>query len=332
MLKKLLIVMSSLFVALCFSAGVFAAEYNLKLQTYYPPTMISGVKNMAKNIETMSGGRINITVFSGGELVNTENTLKAVKSGMIDMAVGSPWAFSETKIGDIETGLPMAWTNAQEADLIFDKLGLAELVAAEYKKAGVQYLTPLYAAPYNITTKKSANSIEELKKLKLRAAGGSAKMLNKLGIATVKLPASDIYLALTTGQVDGALYGGAYEYKTMKFTEVAKYYNTTAILNPIVDCFIVNQKFWDKLPEDLKAIIQTAGRQARYDYFNDVMAAEYDVRVSEYAGKLNSFSSEDVAKMTQAASDVWDDQAKNSPAAAKAVDLIKKLNKMMGRL
>jgi len=168
--------------------------------------------------------------------------------------------------------------------------------------------------------------------MKLRAGGGAAKMFNKLGIATVSMPPEDIYLALSTGAVDGALYGGAFEYKTMKFTEVAKYYNTTSIVNPLVDNFIVNQKLWEKLPADLRAIINSAARQARWDYYNSVMGSEYDIRSTDYAGKLTSFSAEDVAKLTSAAVNVWDEEAKKSPEAAQAIELIKKLNKMMGRL
>ncbi len=332
-MKKLSIILIALLVTICLNTGFAgAAEYNLKLQTYYPPTMLSGVKGLAENIETMSNGRIKITVFSGGELVSSPNMLKGVKGGMIDMAVGVGFYFSEIKLGDIESGLPMAWQNGAEAEIIFDKLGLREIIAAEYKKAGVHYVSELYAAPYNITTKKPAASIADLTKMKLRSGGGSAKMFNSLGIATVSMPPEDIYLALSTGQIDGVLYGGAFEYKTMKFIEVAKYYNTTPIVNPLVDNFMINQKLWGNLPADLKAIINTAARQARWDYYNGVMGSEYEIRDTDYAGKLTSFSDDDVAKMTQAAVAVWDKEAKRSPEAAKAIELIKKLNRMMGRL
>lgn len=330
--KKLLKLMA---IVLAFSGGAGiagASEFNLKLQTYYPPTMISGVENMAKNIEIMSNGRIKITVFSGGELVASPNMLKAVKSGMVDMAVGTGFYFSELKLGDIESGLPMAWQNGAEAEIIFDKLGLREILADEYEKAGVHYVSELWAAPYNITTKKPAASIEELRKMKIRSGGGAAKMLNKLGIATVNMPPEDIYLALSTGQIDGVLYGGAFEYKTMKFTEVARYYNTTPVVNPLVDCFMINPKLWKKFPGDLKTIIQSAARQARWDYYNGIMGAEYAIRASDYAGNLTRFSSDDVTKMTEAAVTVWDKEAEKSAEAAEAVELIKKLNRMMGRL
>ncbi len=320
-------------IAIYLATGIAtAADYNLKLQTYYPPTMLSGVKNMAKNIQTMSNDRIKITVFSGGELVSSPDMLKAVKSGMVDMAVGVGFYFSEIKLGDIESGMPMSWLNGAEAEIIFDKLGLRDIIANEYEKAGVHYVSELYAAPYHITTKNSASSIDDLSKMKIRSGGGAAKMLNKLGIATVSMPPEDMYLALSTGQIDGVLYGGAFEYKTMKFIEVAKYYNTTPVVNPLVDNFIINQKTWEKLPADLKAIITSAARQARWDYYNGIMGAEYEIRASDYAGKLNSFSADDVAKMTQAAEGVWDEEGKKSPEAAKAVELIKKLNTMMGRL
>jgi len=127
-MKKFIVLLLSLLVVTSLGAGLSnAVEYNLKLQTYYPPTMISGVQNLAKNIETMSNGRIKITVFSGGELVASPNMLKAVKGGMVDMVVGVGFYFSEIKLGDIESGLPMAWLNGAEAEIVFDKLGLRPL-------------------------------------------------------------------------------------------------------------------------------------------------------------------------------------------------------------
>ena len=59
-----------------------------KLQTYYSPTTVEHIKNFAKSVEVASNGRIKIQVFTGGELVSSDNMLKAVQGGMIDIAHG----------------------------------------------------------------------------------------------------------------------------------------------------------------------------------------------------------------------------------------------------
>ena len=119
--------------ALCLGFGGTALakpEYDLKLQTYYSATNADHVRNFAKEVNEKSNGRIKITVYTGGELVSTPNVIKAVRGGMIDMGVTSGGQFTELTMGNIEGGLPMAWLSTAEADQLFDKGGLLELVAA----------------------------------------------------------------------------------------------------------------------------------------------------------------------------------------------------------
>ena len=193
------------------TVSLAAPEYNLKLQTYYSPGNAEHIRSFAKDVETRSNGRIKITVFTGGELVSTPNVIKSVRGGMIDMGVTSGGQFTELTMGNIEGGLPMSWLSTAEAEALFDGQGLLELVAADYAKHGVKYLNVLWNAQYTILTKRPINSLADLRKCKIRATAGSAKMLQALGINTVNMPPEDVYLGLSTGQIDGALYGAPFE-------------------------------------------------------------------------------------------------------------------------
>lgn len=312
---------------------LFAEEksYRLRVQSYYPPTLIHGHKRFAKLVDEMSAGRIKMMLFVGGELVASDNILKAVKAGTIDMGIGSGPYFSELKIGTIEMGLPFAWLDPFEAELAFEQFGLGKLVAEEYAEHGVHYISHAYAAPYNLITKTPLKSVEQLKKLKIRATSAAGKTLSKLGTATVYLTPEDMYLALSTGQVDGVLFGGMLEYQSMKFFEVAKYYNATSFLNPIVDGIFMNKKKWESLPKDLQAIITAAAQRLRWEYYNSVMAEEYKLR-DQRKEYTTYFSEEDVIKLTEAAQSVWDEEAKKSPRNSRAIEIYRKLGRIMGRL
>jgi len=333
-MKRLSSVLTLILLLTVTMSGVVFAQgktYHLRVQSYYPPTLIYGHKKFVKLVEEMSGGRIKMTLFTGGELVASDNILKAVKAGTIDMGIGSGPYFSELKIGNIEMGLPFAWLDPHEAELAFEQFGLGKLVAEEYAEHGVHYISHAYAAPYNIITKVPIKSVEQLKKLKLRATSAAGKTLSKLGTATVYLTPEDMYLALSTGQVDGVLFGGMHEYQSMKFFEVAKYYNGTSILNPIVDGIFMNKKKWDSLPKDLQAIVTAAAQRLRWEYYNSVMAEEYKLR-DQRKEYMTYFSEEDVIKLTEAAQSVWDEEAKKSPRNAKAIEIYRKLGRIMGRL
>lgn len=308
------------------------AEFTIKLQSYYPAGMMDAEKQFADKVIKESGGRVKVAPYSGGELVPSSQILSAVKTGTIGMGRGMGHHFTETPIGPIESGMPLAWTSADEAQAIFEDLGLKKIIAAEYEKHGVKYLGPVWAAPYHFLGKRPIRSIDDMRKMKIRAVGASAKMLSKIGVKTVSMPPEDIYLALTTGQIDGVLYGSAFEYEETKYYEGGRFFNTTPVLDPIVDNLVINKKLWDSMPEDLQAIIQKAADEFRWSYYRWITKQDKDTINKLFKNTSTSFSEADMKQMTEASLTVWEEEAKKSPANKEAVDIIKKAAKEAGRL
>ena len=246
-----------------------AAQYTLKMQTYYSPTTAMGAKYFAEQVNKLTGGRVAIQVFTGGELVGSANILKSVRNGMIDIGHGMGHHFTERKTGLLESGLPMSWMSAVEADVLYERRGLKKLFGDDYAKLGVVYLGPTWAAPYHTLSKQPIRSLDDMRKMKIRAVGAAAKMLSAVGVNVVNLPPEDIYMALTTGQIDGVVYGSAAEYKETKFYEVAGWLNVTPLIDPITDTLIINKKLWESLPEDIRAAFLAA---AAIGTFTEVMS------------------------------------------------------------
>ena len=304
--------------------------FNFKFQTYQPLSTIMGSKALAKDIERLSGGRIKVKVFAGGELISSDQILRAVKAGTIEMGLGMGFYFSELDIGRIESALPMSWESAEEAEMLYEEFGLLNLVAEAYEKLGVHYVGPVYNVSNALLTKKPVRSLDDLKKMKIRSSGGTLKMLSKVGVPTVHLRPEEMYLALSTGQIDGITYGSALEYKLMKLYEVAPYYCTTYLFNPGVDCLIINSRIWNKLPDDLKAAIEYATYRARWYYYTLMKKGELSVQDEIFRGKLTSLPAADMVKLTEAAAEVWDEEASKSPRNAKAVKMLEEMKRMLG--
>ncbi|WP_319547499.1 TRAP transporter substrate-binding protein DctP, partial [Desulfogranum marinum] len=295
----------------------FGEEFTIKLQSYYPAGMLDAEKKFAAMVAKESKGKIKVVPYSGGELVPSSQILSAVKTGTIGMGRGMGHHFTETPIGPIESGMPLAWTSPEEAQAIFFEHGLKNIIEQEYAQHGVKYLGPVWAAPYHFLSKRPIRSIEDMRTMKIRAVGASAKMLNKLGVKTVSMPPEDIYLALTTGQIDGVLYGSAFEYKTTKYYEGARFFNTSPVLDPIVDNLVINLELWNSMPKDLQDVVQKAADKFRAGYYAWITDKD-EATINELFKNTNSaFSEEDMKQMTAAALSVWEEEAKKSEANAK---------------
>ncbi len=287
-------------------------------------------EEVCKEIETLTDGRIKLTLFTGGELIPSDEILHAVAAGTCELAKGYSSYFSELGVANIDCGLPMAWSNGQQATLFYDQSGYHELAEESYAEAGVHYIGPAFAAPYALLTKEPVRSLDDLREMKIRATSGPAKMFTNLGVATVYLPGEELYLNLSTGVIDGCLYGGAIEYEELSLNEVATYFLTDYILSPLVDCVFINPNVWDGLSEDLKLIIEDETYYERWRYWSWVLNSEYSKRAELFT--LTSLPAEDMAELTEAAMTVWDEEAAKSSLNAQAVEILKDLNRTLGRI
>jgi TRAP-type C4-dicarboxylate transport system substrate-binding protein len=247
--------------ALASSTVSFAAEYNWRFANLYGRGTAFGAvyEDLAKNIETMSNGRISVQVLYSGEGVGTSGILSAVRSGLITMgAPFQPMHAGEFPAGVVEVGLPGGTSDTGELMTLFHERGWGEVLKKAYASQGLVWLEPYIQPPVYIITKKPINSIADFKGMKIRAPGAYGKFLRNLGAAPVSLAWSEIYTSLATGVIDGSIGSNMIDHRDGNHVEVAKYMYPLPIAGAQVLPVIVNQKAWNKLPEDLKAIVKGA--------------------------------------------------------------------------
>lgn len=332
MLTRITATLAFLATLLSTAALGIAAEYTLKMQTYYSPTTAIAAKFFAEQVEALTSGRVKIQVFTGGELVNSANILKSVRTGMLDIGHGMGHHFTERKSGQLESGLPMSWMSATEAEILYERRGLKRLFAEDYAKLGVVYLGPVWAASYTTLSKKPIHSLDDMRKMKIRAVGATARLLSALGINVVNLPPEDIYMALTTGQIDGVVYGNPAEYKETKFYEAAGWLNATPFLNPIIDSLIVNKKLWDGLSDDIRAAFLSAAYMTRWQYYIWSENESIQAMESIFKGKITTFSAEDQKILFKAAQKIWTQEGQKSPDAHEGMEILESFAKAREQL
>ena len=122
--------------------------------------------------------------------------------------------------------------------------------------------------------RKEIKSLADLKGLKFRIGGFGGKVLEPLGVVAQNLPGADIYPALEKGTLDAAEWVGPYDDQKLGFNKVAPHYYYPGWWEggPQLD-FFINQKAWDALTPDYKAMVECAAALAHTE-----MQARYDAR------------------------------------------------------
>ncbi len=312
------------------ATAVSAAEFNWRFANLYGRGTAFGelYQGLADDIEELSDGRIKVQVLFSGEGVNASGLLGAAKSGLITMAAPfQSMHAGELPAGIVEIGLPGGTADTDKLYSLFHDQGWDKILTEAYGAYGLKWVEPYIQPPVYILTKKPINSIEDFKGLKIRAPGAYGKFLRNLGASPVSLAWSEIYTSLATGVIDGSIGSNMIDHRDGNHVEVAKYMYKLPLAGAQVLSIVVNQRAWDKLPDDLKEVVWEATRRHAKAQLEKSRQWEAEA-VAEMESKGLKWSPEpsesDKAAWTQAGSTLWDEYAKHDSYSKRLIDILKK--------
>lgn len=245
------------------------AKYNWTFQTSEtagePQYKIK--QDWAKNVETMSGGRIKIEILPTGAVVPANQTLEAVAAGILQGHLTDPSYFSgkDPAFGMIGN-LVGAWGDPLEF-LDYMNFGGGEAI---YNKLVEPYGLHLIGAAAtgleSFPTKKPIRSVADMKGLKVRAPEGMVyDIFAKAGAAPVNLPGSEVYTALEKGVIDAADYTVFATNQAQGLHKFASYPSYPGFHSLPMVAVDINKQIWDGLGPDLKAILVTSVDAMAYE-------------------------------------------------------------------
>jgi TRAP-type mannitol/chloroaromatic compound transport system substrate-binding protein len=104
------------------------------------------------------------------------------------------------------------------------------------------------------------------------------------------MPGGEVLPALERGVLDGAGFSCPTTDKEMGFMDVCKYYYAPGTANPAgLTEFLINKDVWDKLPADLKAIIEVASRDflfRQYIYLSNQNIIDLELLKTKHGVKV----------------------------------------------
>lgn len=260
--------------------------YEWKMVTTWQPhfpVMGEGADLLAKWIEEMSGGRLRIQVYGGGELVPALQAFDAVTQGTAEMSHGVSYYWAgKAPATQFFSAVPFGMNAQQMYAWLFSGGGL-ELWEQLYKPFDV---IPFPAGSTGVQMggwfNKEINSVHDLKGLKMRIPGLGGKVIAKAGGAATLSAGGEIYTNLERGVIDATEWIGPYHDFLMGFHKIAKYYYYPGWHEPgTVLEVLVNRRAFEGLSSDLQEIIRAATNRSSV-----WMLAQFEGKNNFYLQKL----------------------------------------------
>ena len=230
--------------------------------------------------ERYTDGAVDVQVFPNSQLYKDKEELEALQLGAVQMLAPSLAKFGPLGVPDFEVfDLPFifkdraALAKVTKGDVgkgLFDKLGAKGITGLAYWDNGFKIFS----------ANKPIKSPDDMLGLKIRIQSSKVleAQIKAVGAIPQVMAFSEVYQALQTGVVDGQENTASNMY-TQKMHEVQKH---TILSNHgyIGYAVIVNKKFWDGLPADIRGQLDKAMAEAS-DYANDISQKENDDALAE---------------------------------------------------
>ena len=234
-----------------------------------------GADKFKELAEKRLGNKVKIEVYPNSTLYKDREEVEALQLGSVQMLAPSLAKFGPLGAREFELfDLPMIFDDY--ADL--HKVTEGQIGADLFKKLESKGITGLayWDNGFKVmSANKPLRKVDDFKGLKMRIQ--SSKVLESqfraLGAIPQVMAFSEVYQAMQTGVVDGSENTPSNMY-TQKHYEVQKFI-TASDHGYIGYAVIVNKKFWDGLPPDIRSGLDAAMKESTR-YANDIAKKEND--------------------------------------------------------
>jgi TRAP-type C4-dicarboxylate transport system substrate-binding protein len=223
----------------------------LSYANFFPPTHFNAVlaEEWGQEIEKRTDGRVKFTYYPGGALLKGPEMYDGIMKGVADVGM-SLFAYTAGRFPVMEAlDLPMGYPSGEVATFVANDF-YNEFKPEETKDVKFLYLHA--HGPGLLHSKKPVKTMEDVKGLKIRCTGFSAKAAAALGGVPVAMGQGAAYEALQKGVVEA----------TLAPMEVLKGWKQAEVIDYTTECYsigyttamyvIMNMDKWNSLPKDVQ--------------------------------------------------------------------------------
>ena len=221
--------------------------------------------NMFKyEVERKSNGRIKVELIWGGALGSPSDRLKQVMMGQIQGADTAEGPIAQVFKPVQVFSIPYLFENESQAWRVYDGPFVREMNELLRQKTGLRILHWWESGGFKQWTnsKRAIQTPADMNGLKLRVMPSPVfqKLVESLGGSPTPISFGELYGALKNKAVDG-------QNNALSLVSLFKYYQVqkyVTVDNHVyaVSAMVINDKFYQSLPDDLKTVIDNAQKLA----------------------------------------------------------------------
>ena len=316
-------------VAFALSGSAHAQQkVRLNLASAFPTSLTligEGAPKLAKKVERISGGTLEIKVNEPGALVPALQAIQATSQGSVDAAWSNAGFFSSTDSAfNMFAAVPFGPGIPEYLAWVHNGGGL-ELSREMFGKHGIHNI-PCAIIPPEASGwfRKEIKTVQDLKGLKMRFFGLGAKVMAKLGVATQLLAPGDIFQALQLGTIDATEFSLPSMDQKFGFYQVAKFYYFPGWHQQATFLELyVNKKKFDGLSDQHRATLEAACGELTRDVIAEGEATQWKAMSEmrdKHGVKIMRWSPEIMAAIEKAWHEVVAEESKASPNFKRVYD------------
>lgn len=261
------------------------------------------VETWAKYVSEKTGGNFTIKIYYGDQLGGKKQNLDNIKAGVFE-ASKVCWAYHPGK-NQTMTVLNLPFLPVKDFDAqrrVSEAIHKNPIAAAEVaKKWNVMAFSSSQLPQYEFMGRgKAPENIKGWEGMTVRALGGIADAMRKLGSSISTMTATEVYQALDRGAADAVSFPSTYAHSAYKIDEVAEWF--TSNLSPgSNDCpNVVSLTAWDKLPPQYQKLMLEA-KEEGYAALKAAYSAKDKVNLPKWRKFLKEvkYSDAELAKFRQ---------------------------------
>jgi TRAP-type C4-dicarboxylate transport system substrate-binding protein len=311
-------------------AGQVVWKMDFNLPVTDPETIM--LQEAANDILKYTSGLLKIEVYPSSSLKLPSTKLGNLKAGLSEMFCAQTGDFEGEEDSFTVTDASQIWPSKEAEAKAVD--ALKPFKARIYNDVwGSHYITSkMMTTQLNgvFMATKPIQTLADFKGMKIRTTSARAKAgYTALGAAPVSMASGEVYQALKTGVLDGAVSGSRI-LMYQKWGEVVKYATETTMSDAVCQDIAVNNKAWNSIPkwqqDVVTAIFTGLGDRQRAMATLPGMSEYYRYAAEQMGVKYYEMSKADLEAFDKIFADLWYKDLPDflkKPRVQEAWDLVK---------